>query len=145
MTDINHVTEVGRLTKDLATDEKAFGYLPNGTAKANFSIAVNRSKKQGDEWIDEVNYFDVTLFGKSAENLKSKLTKGTMVVVDGSLRQDRWEKDGQKFSKVYIVADTVQIAGGKKEGGSTQSSAPQTSAPQADFDAAEGFPEDIPF
>ena len=145
MTDINHVVIVGRLTRDLATDEKAFGYLPNGTAKANFSIAVNRSKKQGDEWIDEVNYFDITLFGKSAENLKSKLTKGTMVVVDGSLRQDRWEKDGQKFSKVSIVANSVELAGGKKEGSSAQTSAPQTSAPQADFDAAEGFSEDIPF
>ena len=145
MTDINHVVIVGRLTRDLATDEKAFGYVGNGQARANISIAVNRSKKQGDEWVDESNFFDVTIWGKTAENLKPKLLKGTQIIVDGYLKQDRWEKDGQKFSKVSIVANSVELAGGKKEGSSAQSSAPQTSAPQADFDAAEGFPEDIPF
>ena len=143
MTDINRVVLVGRLTKDLASDERAFGYLPNGTAKASFSIAVNRSKKQGDEWIEETSFFDVSLFGKSAENLKPYLTKGTQIVIDGYLKQDRWEKDGQKFSKVSIVANSVELAGSKKEG---QPTSPQTSAPQsASFDAAEGFPEDFPF
>ena len=140
MTDINHVVIVGRLTRDLATDEKAFGYVGNGQARANISIAVNRSKKQGDQWVDESNFFDVTIWGKTAENLKPKLLKGTQIIVDGYLKQDRWEKDGQKFSKVSIVANSVELAGGKKEGGS-----PQTSTPQADFDAAEGFPEDFPF
>lgn len=145
MTDINHVVIVGRLTKDLGTDEKSFGYVASGQARANISIAVNRSKKQGDEWVDESNFFDVTIWGKTAENLKPKLLKGTQIIVDGYLKQDRWEKDGQKFSKVSIVANSVELACGKKEGSSAQSSAPQTSAPQADFDVAEGFPESIPF
>jgi single-strand DNA-binding protein len=150
MTDINHVVIVGRLTRDLGTDEKSFGYVASGQARANISIAVNRSKKQGDEWVDESNFFDVTIWGKTAENLKPKLLKGTQIIVDGYLKQDRWEKDGQKFSKVSIVANSVELAGGKKEGSSAQTSAPQTSAPQtsapqADFDAAEGFPESIPF
>lgn len=145
MTDINHVVIVGRLTRDLGTDEKSFGYVASGQARANISIAVNRSKKQGDEWVDESNFFDVTIWGKTAENLKPKLLKGTQIIVDGYLKQDRWEKDGQKFSKVSIVANSVELAGGKKEGGSSQTSIPQTSTPQADFDAAEGFPESIPF
>ncbi|MBR4791002.1 MAG: single-stranded DNA-binding protein, partial [Treponema sp.] len=98
MTDLNHVVLIGRLTKDLGTDERSFGYVANGQARANVSIAVNRSKKTGDQWTDEVNYFDITIWGKTAENLKPYLTKGKMIAVDGYLKQDRWEKDGQKMS-----------------------------------------------
>ena len=145
MQDLNRWIGIGRLTKDLGTDERSFGYVANGQARANVSIAVNHSKKQGDEWTTETDFFDVTIWGKTAENLKPYLTKGTQICVDGHLKQDRWEKDGQKFSKISIVADNVQLLGGKKEGSSAQTSTPQTSAPQADFDAAEGFPEDIPF
>ena len=113
MTDLNHVVLIGRLTKDLGTDERSFGYVANGQARANVSIAVNRSKKTGDQWTDEVNYFDITIWGKTAENLKPYLTKGKMIAVDGYLKQDRWEKDGQKMSKVSVVANNVQLLGGK--------------------------------
>ena len=65
MTDLNHIVLIGRLTRDLGSDERDFGYLPNGQARANVSIAVNRSKKQGDEWIDEVSYFEVAIFMSS--------------------------------------------------------------------------------
>ena len=60
MTDVNHVVLIGRLTHDLGSDERNFGYLPNGQARTNVSIAVNRSKKNGDEWVDEVNYFYIS-------------------------------------------------------------------------------------
>ena len=116
MTDLNHVVLIGRLTKDLGTDERSFGYVANGQARANVSIAVNRSKKSGDQWTDEVNYFDITIWGKTAENLKPYLTKGKMIAVDGYLKQDRWEKDGQKMSKVSVVANNVQLLGGKGDG-----------------------------
>jgi single-strand DNA-binding protein len=110
MTDLNHVVLIGRLTRDLGSDERSFGYVGNGMAKANVSIAVNRSRKQADgSWVDEVSYFDITIWGKTAENLKPYLTKGKMIAVDGHLKQDRWDKDGQKFSKVSIVADNVQL------------------------------------
>lgn len=118
MTDLNHVVVIGRLTKDLGNDERSFGVLPNGQARANISIAVNRSRRNGDEWVDEVNYFDVTIWGKTAENLKPYLLKGKQIAVDGYLKQDRWEKDGQKMSKVSIVANNVQMLGGRSEGGS---------------------------
>ena len=94
--DVNHVILIGRLTRDLGSDERSFGYVGNGQARANISIAVNRSRKDGDEWKDEVSYFDVTIWGKTAENLKPYLTKGKQVCVEGSLKQDRWEKDGQQ-------------------------------------------------
>ena len=159
MTDTNHVVLVGRLTKDLGTDERSFGYVANGQAIANVSIAVNRSKKNGDQWIDEVNYFDVTIWGKTAENLKPYLTKGKQIVIDGYLKQDRWEKDGQKFSKVTVVANNVQRIGGRGDG----SSQPASGAPhfQPANNSSNGYssgysndsygdtgmdiPEDIPF
>lgn len=117
MNDINHVTIIGRLTRDIASDERAFAYLPNGTARANVSIAVNRSRKNGDQWVDEVSYFDVTIWGKTAENLKPYLTKGKQIAVEGSLRQDRWQQDGQNKSRVVIVADNVQLLGGRSDNG----------------------------
>ena len=159
MTDTNHVVLVGRLTKDLGTDERSFGYVANGQARANISIAVNRSKKNGDQWIDEVNYFDVTIWGKTAENLKPYLTRGKQIVVDGYLKQDRWEKDGQKFSKVTVVATNVQLIGGRGDGTSqapagaphfqpaNNSSNGYSSGYSADSygDTGMDIPEDIPF
>ena len=115
MTDLNHVVLIGRLTRDLGSDERSFAYMQNGQARANVSIAVNRSKKEGDQWVEEVSYFDVTIWGKTAENLKPYLTKGKQICVEGHLKQDRWEKDGQKFSKVSIIADQVQLLGGKSD------------------------------
>ena len=146
MQDINQVVLIGRLTQDLGSNERDFGYIgTNHTAKANISIAVNSSKKQADgTWFDEASFFTVTIFGKTAENLKPYLKRGTQVALVGHLKQDRWEKDGQKRSAISIIADEVQLLGGKKEGGSTQSSASQPSQ-QASFDPAEGFSEDIPF
>ena len=118
MTDMNHVFLIGRLTRDLGADERSFAYVGNGQmARANISIAVNRSKKEGEQWVDEVNYFDITIWGRTAENLKQYLLKGKQIAVDGYLRQDRWQKDGQNFSKVVVVANSVQLLGGKSEGG----------------------------
>ena len=67
MTDINSVTIVGRLTRDLnGSDQREYAFTPNGQARANISIAVNRSRKQGDQWVDEANFFNVTIWGKTA-------------------------------------------------------------------------------
>ena len=124
MTDINHVLVIGRLTKDFGVDPRTFFYTTGGTACAKVSIAVNRSKKEGEQWVDEVNYFDITIWGRTAENLKQYLLKGKQIAVDGYLKQDRWQKDGQNFSKVNIVANSVQLLGGG-------TSAPESaSAPQ---------------
>ena len=114
MTDINHVTLVGRLTRDVGADERSFAYLPSGQARANVSIAVNRSRKNGEQWVDETSFFDVVIWGKTAENLKPYLTKGKQIAVDGYLKQDRWEKDGKTSSRVVIHANSVQLMGSSK-------------------------------
>ena len=132
MTDTNSIILIGRLTKDCGADERSFSYVGNGTAKAVVSLAVNRSVKKGDKWEDEVSYFDVTIWGKMAENLKPSLVKGKQICVEGYLKQDRWEKDGQKKSRININAEKVQLLGG----GNNQ---------QNDGQNDSGFPEDNPF
>lgn len=157
MTDLNHVVLIGRLTQDLGNDERSFGYLPNGQARANVSIAVNRSKKQGDEWINEVFYFEVAIFGKTAENLKPYLLKGKQIGVDGHLKQDRWkDQQGNNRSKISIVAENVQLLGGKNEDTTQNASGnyqQQSFTPKANTQyqtppappSDDEFPEDIPF
>ena len=139
MTDLNSVIEIGRLTRDIS--EREFGYTAGGTARLNLSIAVNRSEKRNGAWQDKVSYFDVTVWGKTAENIKPYLHKGKQIAVDGYLDQQRWEKDGVKYSKVVIIADSVQLLGGNQ-------SAPQAQQPAGEYQSAgsgDDFPEDIPF
>ena len=139
MTDLNHVIEIGRLTRDIS--ERDFGYTTGGTVRLNLSIAVNRSEKRNGAWQDKVSFFDVTVWGKTAENIKPYLHKGKQIAIDGYLDQQRWEKDGQKFSKVVIIADNVQLLGGNE-------SAPQAQQPAGEYQSAgsgDDFQEDIPF
>ncbi len=141
MTDLNHVVEIGRLTRDISGRD--FGYTTGGTARLNLSIAVNRSEKRNGQWADKANFFDVTVWGKTAENIKPYLHKGKQIAVDGYLDQQRWEKDGQKYSKVCIIANNVQLLGGNDSG--TQGGIPQE--PAGGYSDADGgeFPEDILF
>ena len=139
--DINHVTIVGRLTRDAE-----ISYLPSGAAVAKISIAVNRSRKNGDQWVDEVSYFDSAIFGKTAENLRQYLLKGKQIGLEGHLKQDRWVKDGQKFSKISIIADNVQLLGGRSDGGGSGNGyVPSATTGEQSSQGGEGYPEDIPF
>lgn len=140
--DINHVILVGRLTRDVAG--KDFAYLPSGVACATASIAVNRSRKSGESWVDEVSYFDITIWGKTAESLRPYLLKGKLIGVQGSLRQDRWEKDGQRFSRIHVVAENVQLLGGNP-GASSAGSSSGSAAAQAPAPAIPAPPDDFPF
>jgi single-strand DNA-binding protein len=137
MSDINHVIVIGRLTRD--ADLK---YINSGTAVSRLSLACNRKKRFGEQWIDEVSYFDVVLWGKPAESLKQYLTKGTQIAVDGELRQNRWEQDGQSRSKVEIVANTIELLGGKKQGSGND---PDSLPPTGNGSAPDVFQDDIPF
>ena len=113
MSSFSVVVLVGNLTRDAQLK-----YTPSGYPICTFGIAINTRKKSGDQWVDEANFFDVELFGKSAESLNQYLTKGKMIGVEGELRQDRWEQDGQSRSKVKIVANRVNLLGGGSREGS---------------------------
>ena len=138
--DLNNYSVIGRMTRDL--DERAFAYTSNGKARLNISIAVNDG--YGDK--QYTSYFDVVVWGKTAENIKPYLGKGKQICINGRLRQNRWESNGQKNSRVVIVAETVQLLGGRDNsagsGGNNQQTAPQR--PQ-DYDNGGEFSEDIPF
>jgi len=133
--DLNCVFIVGRLTRDMELK-----YTSGGMAIGRFSLAVNRKKKSGEQWVDEASFFDVTCFGKTAENLKQYMTKGKQVGVDGSLHQNRWGKDGQNMSRVVINADNIQLLGG-----GTEQAAPAPSRQEAPQNQPGYFPDDIPF
>ena len=113
MSGYNKVILMGNLTKD-----PEIRYTPNGTAVANFSIAVNRRYKINGEVKDEVSYLDIVVFGKQAENCGQYINKGDSILVEGRLQQRRWEsEDDQKRSKIEIVAQSVQFMS-KKQGSS---------------------------
>jgi single-strand DNA-binding protein len=113
-TSINTVVLAGNLVRDAELK-----YSNNGLAILEFSIAINDQKKQGDSWVDEVYYFDVTVFGRRAEALQRFLTKGKPVGVEGKLKQDRWQnQEGQNRSKVGVIANNVMLLGGRDGGGS---------------------------
>ena len=114
MKDINTVVLTGRITKD-----PELKYTSGGTAIMSFSLAVNYSKKQGEQWVDEVSFFDCNYFGKAAESVKQYMTKGQMVAIEGELRQERWEKDGLARSKVVINVANLRLVGGQKAENST--------------------------
>jgi single-strand DNA-binding protein len=112
MASYNKVILMGNLTRD---PEKR--YLDSGTAVTSLSIAVNRRYKKQEQWVDEVSFFDIVTFGSQAENCAKFLAKGRPILVEGELRQRRWEaQDGTKRSKVEVNANIVQFLGPRPEG-----------------------------
>lgn len=114
--DITNFTVVGRLTRDAEAR-----YTQGGTPYCRFSVASNYGKKVGDQWEEEVSFFDFTLWGKRAESLLQYLVKGQQIAVSGKLRQDRWESEGEKKSRVSFFVDDLQLLqrpGGGSDGGS---------------------------
>ena len=110
MDNINVAVLSGRLVKDAEVS-----YTGGGLPVGKFDIAVNRRKKQGDEWVNEANFFTVVSFGKMAETLKPMLIKGKEVCVHANLRQERWTApNGENRSKVSMVAESIQIFGNQK-------------------------------
>lgn len=130
---VNRWVGCGNLTKD-AEAERTNG----GLDLVKFSIAVNERRKnaQTGEWEDYPNYFDCTMFGKRAVSLERYLTKGTRVAIDGKLRQQRWEKDGQKRSKVGIIVDDIDFM-------SKPDKQKPKKEPESDYDFYAD--EDLPF
>lgn len=112
MASYNRVILVGNLTRD-----PELRYIPSGTAVATIGLAVNDRVKRGDQWVDETTFVDVTLWGRTAEIANEYLSKGSPVLIEGRLKLDTWEKDGQKHSKLKVVCDKMQMLGGRSGGG----------------------------
>ncbi len=100
----NRIILIGNLTKD--PDVR---YTPGGTPVATLSIAVNSRYKQADETKEEVLFMDAVVFGKQAESCGQYLSKGNPVLIEGRLRERRWEYEGQKKNKFEVVANNVRF------------------------------------
>jgi single-strand DNA-binding protein len=141
MADINHVVVVGRLTRDAELK-----YTNTGTAICKVSVAVNRRRKVDEQWTEEANFFDVTIWGKMGEAIAQYLVKGKQIGVEGELRQSKWEQDGQTRSKVEIVANNVQLLGGKMGDRQGTARAGSDDAPNGAAKVPkDNFEDDIPF
>jgi single-strand DNA-binding protein len=145
MASYNRVILVGNLTRD-----PELRYISTGTAVSELGLATNNRRKNANgEWIDEPVFVDVTLWGRTAETASEYLTKGSSVLIEGHLKFDTWETDGQKRSKLRVVCDHMQMLGGRSgppgEGGARPAGRPAArpaaprSAPQYSQD---GPPDD---
>ena len=117
MASFNKVMLMGNLTRD-----PELRYTSNGLAVASFGFAVNRKFKQGDELKEDVCFVDITVWGKQGENCAEYLSKGRPAFIEGRLQYSTWESDGQKKSKLEVVANAVQFLGSR---GDSQSNSPE--------------------
>ena len=103
---INRVTITGNLTRD-----PELRMTTNGTQVMNFGVAVNdrRRNQQTGEWEDRPNFIDCVIFGQRAESLSRILAKGFKVAIEGKLRQNTWESDGQRRSRIEVVVDDLDF------------------------------------
>jgi single-strand DNA-binding protein len=109
----NQVTLMGNLTRDPDLRQ-----IPSGQSVCSFSLALNRSYKGSDgNWQEATDYVDIVAWGPLGERVAQYVTKGRPVLVSGRLQSQSWEKDGQKRTKLEVVANDVTFLGGRGEGG----------------------------
>ncbi len=144
-------------------------YLQSGMAVTDVGLAVNEKYKNANgEWIEEVTFVDVTVWGRTAEVMSEYLSKGSPVFIEGRLKLDSWEKDGQKRSRLKVTCEKMQLIGAKGQGGqgapqggtarpagrpapqrNQESQYNQAPPPDEAYDAGSGGPsgggDDIPF
>ena len=145
---MNNIQILGNMVRDCELK-----YAQSGTAIGSFGIAVNKKvKNQSGGYDDKAMFFDVTAFGKTAENINKYFGKGSRILISGELDFQQWEKDGQKRSKVGIVCQQFDFID-KKDSQSTQDgySQPAPSATKAAPQPTSSIPEidvnedEIPF
>ena len=136
---VNVVVLAGNTTKDMEVRR-----TPSGMPVVMFGLAVNERKRnpQTGEWDDVANFFDVTAFGERWEKLAQFVPKGSKVTVKGKLRYSTWEKDGQRRSKVDVVADEIEPPAKNKQ---PQQSHQSYGYSQPQYVEASIYDDDLPF
>ena len=111
MSNFNQVILMGNLTRD-----PQLSYLPSQTAVVDFGLAVNRTfKKQDGSQGEEILFIDCKMFGKRAEVVSEYFSKGDPIFVVGHLKQDQWEKDRVKHSRIRAVVEQFEFVVMKSE------------------------------
>jgi single-strand DNA-binding protein len=125
MANFNRVILMGNLTAD-----PEVRYAPSGNPVADMRMAVNRRwRGQDGQDHEDTCFVSVAAWGRQAEICQQYLAKGSPLFVEGRLKYDQWERDGQKFSKLSVVAERIQLMGGVR-GGSQEGLAPRPAAAQ---------------
>ena len=121
MANFNKVILMGNLTRD-----PQLRYLPSNAAVCDFGLAINRKYRgQDGEMKEETCFVEVDAFGKQAETICQYMNKGRAILVEGRLRYRQWTtEDGQRRSKLSVVAERFQFVGGRAEGGAGAERAP---------------------
>lgn len=112
MPSFNRVILMGNLTRD-----PELRYIPSGMAVSDVTVAVNDKRKNAKgDWVEETTFIDVTLWGRTAEVVNEYLSKGSPIFIEGRLKLDSWESDGQKKYKLRVVCERMQMVGGRGDG-----------------------------
>jgi single-strand DNA-binding protein len=140
--DMNSVMLIGRITRDAELK-----YTHTGTALCMFSIAVGKQIVRNNQREDEVSYIDCTVWDKLATALHPHLVKGKQISVGGSIKQQRWEQDGQNRSKIGVIVEKIQLLGDTRQTDHRmQASGIQSNHMQQAYPPGpESFDDDIPF
>lgn len=134
---INNVSIAGNLTREPELRSTA-----SGTPVLSFGIAVNdRRKNASGQWEDVPNFFECVTFGNRATALSDILTKGMKVAVAGMLHYSSWEKDGQKHSKVDIIANEIELMQNRKPQQQQGYQPPQQAQPAPQWNARQAYAE----
>ncbi|HEY5892915.1 MAG TPA: single-stranded DNA-binding protein [Chthoniobacterales bacterium] len=126
MANVNKVILIGNLTRD-----PEVRYTPKGSAVTEIGLAINRSyTTESGEKRDETTFVDVTLWGRQAEIVKEYCQKGRPLYIEGRLQLDTWDdkQSGQKRSRLRVVAENIQLLGGRQGGGSSYSGPSESEA-----------------
>lgn len=140
MASFNSVILVGNVTRPIELK-----YTTGGTAVCDLGLAINDKRKNASgEWVEDTTFVDVTCFGRTAEVAAEYATKGSPVLIDGKLKLDTWEQDGQRRSKLKVTCDRLQLLGSKSDRGErTEPREERTRGPsQAGQQAAREFAEE---
>jgi single-strand DNA-binding protein len=146
MASFNKVILLGNLTRD-----PELRYTPQGSAVCEFALALNSvyTNKQTGQKVEEVSYIDLVAWGKTGETIAEYMKKGRQIMVEGRLKQDRWEaQDGKKMSKVRVTVESFTFVGARPggEGGAPGPAGKGGAAPAGPEDGPPpGQEEDIPF
>lgn len=125
-------------------------YTNNGTAICNFSLAVNKFRSSPDgQGKEEVSFFNCSMFGKSAESFNQRLLKGVPVIINGELKQDRWnDQDGKTQSRVHIIVNRVEVIFTGQQSGQQQTQSPNqymyANPPQNQGPQVQGYQQQSP-
>ena len=136
---LNHITVMGRITKDIELRRTGAG-----VAVASFTVACDRDFNPNGQ--KETDFFDIVAWRGTAEFIERNFSKGKMIVVSGRLQNRKWEdKNGNKRVSAEIVAQDVYFADSKKDIGDKFQAAMSNNEPLQDFAVVDGDDDNLPF